>query len=357
MRISIRNSVFETNSSSTHSFTIISEKEKIKKSKKLIKINKRIEELDKKLEENFDWNDYSEMQGLKTEKQWAKVSFEIKSPLAKLVWLKGLIDNAKGGPCEHTIDKESPEENYTELPDQEMQDILLKRLHSLKDANKKYLKDKITDIENRISKGQEQVDNLRSLLYDYDPNYYDLLQQYPQLVKRINAILDAQKKVVDEFYNLLKKEYCKIENITEDETDNKIIEEGNKCIAYERILKNKKNIKKEVENQLVYNINFRNFAIPYNNKVEAFRDFVKQETIKNCKNCKGRISCNRYFVEGPLDECYCGFDSYGAIYSQLEIAKKKLTFEEFAKVFITDTYSILGQEDWNHCILETDEIY
>ena len=359
MKVKIRNGAFETNSSSSHSFTIMSVEEKIIKEKKLIEIEKRIEELEEKTKDilTCDMNDYVEKQELKYEASYGIVSFEIKSPLAKLVWLKGLIDNANGEHYKEEKKEKEHQEDYKEISYVQMQNILLKRLKALEGSDEKYLKTKIVNIEKSISGGGEELDNIRSILYDYDPNYDELLIQYPQLVKKIKELMDNQIKEVNNFYNLLKNQYCKIENITEQEADKRVLEEGNKCNSYEEILKDEKNIKSKVKSLLEYNKDFKDFSLSYKDKVKAFKDFVKHEIKKGCKSCKGRISCNRYFREGPLDDCYCGFDSYGAIYSELEIAKKDLSFEEFAKVFITENYSVLGREDWNHCVLITGEVY
>ena len=287
MKISVRNNVFETNSSSSHSFTIIKESEREDSQERLQEIERQLKEIELKEEEarnnnqRLDMELFFEKNRLQSEKNRYLVSFEIKSPLAKLVWLKGLADNAKS----------SFNENYIE--DEE--------------------------------------------------------------------VLDSYEYFSSEVYTLLHdmyEEYARLENITFDEAVERVIKEGNKDLYYENILQDEENLKKNVNKLYREDPWFKEFADEkgYKDKVEALREYAKAENEKRCKDkC---VSCEHYFQEGILDECYCGFESFYLISSNFKKYIKGFNYKEFAKEFLTDEYTVIGTENWNNCcILKTNKVY
>lgn len=251
MKIAIRNGVFETNSSSTHSFTISTTKDREEKLKELERVKLELENLKEDNKENF-----IKKEKLKEEYRNLAVSFEIKSPLAKLIWIKGLIDHAKS---------EEDGESYFE-------------------------------------------------------------------------------DIVFNFYFRLLDVYCEMENITNRDAQLRIISEGNKTLCYEKILKNEETLSEEVEDMLTTNYSFKNFAKDYEDKVQAFKDFVKQQHKKDCESCKGRVSCEYFFAEGILSECTCGYEDFYSIAKKIEKVKKDMNMKDFAREFLSDKYTVLAFE-------------
>ena len=99
MKIKIRNGVFETNSSSTHSFTILTRKQ-LKEEKQ--KYSENEQEITQSQIKNYD--DLSDLEKqeilddcfeITKEKNLEKYSFTLTTPIQKICWLKGLIDNAE----------------------------------------------------------------------------------------------------------------------------------------------------------------------------------------------------------------------------------------------------------------------
>ena len=270
MKIKIRSGVFETNSSSTHSFTILKSEDVGNRQQQYKKISERLEYLDSKINElTFEERlELDDLEDIGTKK--FAISFQIKSPISKLVWLKGLIDNI----CEKT---------------------------------KSFGRDK--------------------------------------------------EEVID-FYKLLKQEYCELENITEAEADNRILEEGNKNLEYEKVLNNIENQDEKINELLKNNVAFKNFAEKYDDKVLALQHFAREQMKNACEKCKGRLQCDHYFSEGALDDCYCGFESFYSIASQINKIREERDYKQFVKEFISDKYVVIGIENWNHFYtINTDTVY
>lgn len=92
MKIKIRNDVFETNSSSTHSLTI---RNVAKKDSNQEKIKNRVIELENKQDRTID-EEY-ELGELRKKLDYENnFSFSLKTPIEKLVWFLGIVDNAEG---------------------------------------------------------------------------------------------------------------------------------------------------------------------------------------------------------------------------------------------------------------------
>lgn len=309
MKIKIRNGVFETNSSSTHSFTLLKSEDVKNRQEESKKEWERYQELEKRGWQNLTYEEYRELMMLKLGggKKFA-ISFQLKSPLSKLVWLKGLIDSI----CKKTNEYVFYEHN------EKTQNYLREQQKTMREKFPDYFKDENLD----------------------DP------------------IFTCDQVEIRYFYKLLKEEYCVIESITEAEADNRILEEGNKNLVYERILKNKERQEEQIENLLKSNYNFKVFAEKYEDKVLALQDFACEQTKKACAECKGRLQCDHYFSEGALDECYCGFDDFFSIKRKINEIRKEMSYKQFAKEFVSDKYVVIGVENWNNAgVLNTNIIY
>lgn len=346
MKIVIRNNVFETNSSSTHSFTIASKKDRDKNINKLEEIKKELENLkDENSKESFVMSEK-----LKEKSKELKASFKIKSPLAKLVWLKGLIDNASEKSNNiFILPHDFNEDEYYPL-----QSKIFERVKKIKTIPKEEFESIAYWIEEYESR---QLEELLELLYTYDQDYENLDKEFP-IFHKMTDYNKLYKSEVLEFYDLLKKEYSKIENIPLKNVDEKVLLEGNKTVYYENILKDEANLKENVEELLKDDYYFNEFAKKYKDKVNAFKNYVKIEHKKNCEECNNKISCHHYFCEGALDECDCGFDCFSEIKKSLDKVRKNMTLKEFAKEFISEKFVVLGYE-YAHgfCFWGNGEVY
>lgn len=354
MKIVIRSGVFETNSSSTHSFTIVTAKEKQKRQEKVDCIWEEIKKIKERETTEGDkypvYDDRSiehKINELKGEAEKNTISFEIQSPLAKLIWLKGLIDNARSQDGDYEVNEEG------RLSDEELVKVVKDRLIELGLMTEEVRR----EIENDELCGLDPMVMLVSELRLYDDNYGNFANRYPQIEVDYPKH-DSCASEVDKFYGYLKEEYCRIENITEAEADKRIITEGSEHVPFEVILRHPESIEKEVNKLLEFNYSFATFAKKYTDKVQAFRDYVKEVNAENCQSCDGKIRCDHYFEEGALVDCYCGFQDYFAIYCSIEKAKGGLSLQEFAKEFITEKYSVVGTEWWNaFCVTQTGEVF
>ncbi len=354
MKIVIRSGVFETNSSSTHSFTIVTAEEKEERQKKVEALTEEIKKLEE--QEAAEGDKYPvydkrsigyKIDKLEDEAERNTVSFEIKSPLAKLIWLKGLIDNARSLNGDYEVKDEN------RLSDEEILKVVKDRLTEL-GCMTEIMQE---EIEDDIRYGFDPMSSLVGKLRLNDENFWDFAQRYPQIeVDYPQNGLWA--KEVDEFYGYLKEEYCKIENITEAEADERIILEGSEFVPFEVILRHPECMEAEVKKLLKFNYAFEKFAKKYKDKVQAFKDYVKKVNAENHQSSNGKIRCDHYFEEGALNDCYCGFEDYDAIYFSIEKAKNGLSLQEFAREFITEKYSVVATEWWNaFCVTQTGEVY
>ncbi len=354
MKIVIRNCVFETNSSSTHSFTIVTAEEKQKRQEKVDCLLEEIKKLeDRETAEGDKYPLYDKrsicykIDELEDEAERNMVSFEIRSPLAKLIWLKGLIDNARSQNGDYEVDDED------RLSSEEILKVVKDRLTELgftaEEVRRKIEEDELCGFDPMLT----LVSELRLI----DVNYSDFADRYPQIEVDYPEY-DACASEVDEFYGYLKEEYCRIENITEAEADERIILEGSEFVPFEIILRHPECMEAEVKKHLACNYKFKKFAEKYKDKVQAFKDYVKKSNAENCQSCNGKIRCDHYFEEGALIDCDCGFDDYFSIYCKIKEAANGSSLKEFAKEFITEKYSVVGTEKWNAFhVIQTDEVF
>lgn len=139
MKIKIRNGVFETNSSSTHSLTIKTTK-KYKREKTFTE--EYIEELETKIKElenlqNLDDMQKYELEELKRKLESEKrVSFSIKSPFAKVVWFLGMVDNAEGKKGKTVFEEETHDLTTDRGIVRNFKDLLISKYCELENISK-----------------------------------------------------------------------------------------------------------------------------------------------------------------------------------------------------------------------------
>lgn len=308
MKKVIRYGVFETNSSSTHSLSLVKK-------------------------------------GDKPDEYKRPVCFQVKSRVAKVALILGLIDNA--------------EEQF---------------------QNKwKYIDD-VSDIDSikiDIAKKLKEIDSVSYYLICQDyPNFEEIpLQDMIVLIDKycewiyVSDIIEVIKnyevyhvvyayvhfrKDIQEFRNVLIKAFCELENVGEQEGWDKLCYEEYKHLVLDNILNNSPN--KEAELTKYMNSSNNNIAPNYKSGfknsedtdiVEYTKKYLKDyvDMMKEKTECK--FSCTRYFSYGCLDTCWCGFEDYGRLYSGLNLGINTFSIEkmtEYAKELLSDEYKFDGSE-------------
>ena len=300
MKTVIRDGVFETNSSSTHTLTL--------RKKNTKKVN---------------------------------CSFQIRSRVAKMVMLLGLINNAED---EFTYNSGILYDLYE---DKEFKEVLGEIFRLFPDLEKKY-------------KGKNQdSDFLCDLRFDLIKNGVDISKfleekegnsensEYFPYVEFFVFRVDARDKVL-RFKEFALKEFCAQENLSLEDAMDLLYFEG--C-AYNTvsILLRRENAEKELLDYLKRNPSFKKnfeesgvFSI-----VEFSKDYVKKEMEKFKKSSNSKeIFCSRYFGEGSLFECDCGFENYSFMFDNFDLSKVKTDkdFEELAKKYLSDDYFFEASE-------------
>lgn len=305
MKKVIRHSVFETNSSSTHSLSI-----------------KKCSPLTNKPEKDC--------------------SFEIRSPLCKVVWLWGLIDNAQ---------EEYDEKVYYYLHDELILKIKISILEEIeKDLpdiyqklNEKYNNDIINNSE--LFELHDYIIELGHEDYSFGIDY-DYLDDYEEL------------KFLNRFKQFLITTYAEIENIsTEQATENVIQEAFELKRIEEKKFLNPKTRDKMVKHALKVDEHFKEVYEKHQDKSneEIVNIFLKEQQEQFFNSNQGKVSCCRYFENGILNECHCGFEDCNNISNALakfDILSTSSDEEliEGAKKFLSDKYKVVGEEDYQRCM-------
>ncbi|MBO4963128.1 MAG: hypothetical protein J6C97_05050 [Clostridia bacterium] len=260
MKIVKRVGVFETNSSSTHSFMIVD-----------------------------------------TTKQGKKdCAFELVSPLAKLVWFLGVVDNAL------TIDKYDQEEDIIEN----------------KEKMKKIIADGIDMYI--IPKGMTKEEFIEM---------------------EADLWVGGVKKEVLEFKDLLIKEFCNIEQLTENEAQEEFIEEACRILPLENIDLNPKAIDQYIANRIYVDEDLKQALEKFKDKQQAFREYMRVRYQKE-KQKFTTFKCDFYFENGCLNACFCGFQDFIEIKRSLNKIRKTLSWQEFAKWFLSSKCKVIGLEKY-----------
>lgn len=301
MKKVIRNNVFETNSSSTHSLTI----------SRCINFNKMCEDC----------------------------SFEIRSNLAKVVWLLGHIDNAVELA---NYDLENEKEEYNDILIKsaivnELNDIFPEVVEQLKE---KFGKDFVNTID--LIELHNKLIDMGYLPFSYGTtdNY---LYKYDDILflKRVRgALIEA---------------YCEVEKLSKGQALKNIKHEafGLSKEQEEKFLNpltRKEMVRYAKEHDYTFMQIFKeNSKRPIEEIIEIYLAY-KENMFYNTK--KGKISCCKYFNEGSLYDCNCGFENVTQISTKLtenfSISQLNSSNEliNAMKDFLSPRYKIVGVEKY-----------
>lgn len=306
MKTVIRRGVFETNSSSTHSLSLKQMKKADAKS------------IDK------------------------EASFEIRSPLAKAVTLLGLIDNAES---------EFARQYYIRDEYSEKADYVKKEtLNRIREINPSLLEN--VELENISSYDILQIlmkmDNLENFynVSDFEDfgDYYDKRSEFEYFFYD-----DFQEKItLQKVKKFIFEEYAKIVNKPYDEAKEEIDFEAFAYVELKDALEDEKNAKENVEKLMNtdYRIRIAFEKSGSDNLVEFAKKFLYENYLE-FKNAPGRkYCCHRYFSNGCLDTCDCGFENYSNICMELSIRHTQTEEEIREKVrdFLSDKYKLVATE-------------
>lgn len=302
MKRVIRKGIFETNSSSTHSLSLVRGNEKVN----------------------------------------GNISFEIKSRIAKTTFILGLIDNAE----ENFQKRFEYLEDYKKIKEEKKRliDYLKEYDSDYEEVKEKYGNlmsldfTKVLDIIREICVPEEK--NSIALEIE-DPSIYVIVYDY--LVNRDKALM---------FKEALIKTFCEEENVSEKEGMDKLYYEEYKNGFLEKILLYSDNKEEELKEFMEkgYGFDFKiNYARSENkNLVEFANDYLKDSVARSIKEHEGKFYCTRYFKEGALDECECGFENFEKIIEKfkLEEINDCDAMREFCKKILSNEYKFEAIEKY-----------
>lgn len=317
MKTVIRKGVFETNSSSTHSLSL----QKVK--------NK---EMDK------------------------DASFEIRSPLAKVVTMLGLIDNAETE-FRHSFDiKDEFNDNAEEVKKETLEQIRKIDESLLKDVNS----DEISSYE--IAQILTKIDNLERF---YDVDKFDDFDEF------IDKKMDfefffyddiKEQRILIKFKSFLIEEYAKIINKPIEKAKEEIDFEAFAYVDLKDALSDEKNAKENVEKLMKrdYRLMLAFEKSGSDNLLEFSKKYLYENYLE-FKNQPGRkYCCHRYFCNGSLDSCDCGLENYGYICSALGISiySDEDALRNAAKAYLSDEYKLVAKETLGYSMkIKSGEIF
>lgn len=301
MKKVIRHGVFETNSSSTHSLSI-----------KQCSSNEPIEE---------------------------NCSFEIRSRLAKVVWLLGHIDNAENL-FEYQVKEEKQNLNDIRIKKEIIKDIQEYMPELIQELNELYDGDILANADT-IDLHDKLVD-MGCVVFSYG-NGYNYLNTYEDIC------------LLRRFKNILINIYAEIENITKDQAMENIKHEAFGISRDQR----DKLLNPTTRNEMVKKVKevdylFKDIFNKHKNKpIEEIIDiYLKEKEETFYKNRNGKISCCTYFNEGALYDCDCGFDSASRIVSNICDAFSITAFPSdneliiASREFLSENYKVVGIEKY-----------
>lgn len=258
MKIVVRKGVFETNSSSTHSLSI--------------------KKVDKDSPNKID----------------DEASFEIRSPLAKIVLLYGLMENAEE---QLSISGNMLDNNESNIDEAKVKIIAkIKRL--------------APELLNGVNEQQISSCELANIVYKLDSleEFKCFFNEEDYMVSNYFDIDIESKRQLNIFKTIVFDEYCKMTGKSSEEAQREI----------------------------------------------------DKEAFGNCPDDEKCYSCHRYFCNGSLDECNCGFESYYDICYQLKIESttSKEQLRTIAKQFLSDECKIVARECLGYTyFIRSGEIY
>ena len=318
MKRVIRKGIFETNSSSTHSLSLVKN-------------------------------------ALRNSKVEKGVSFEIRSNLAKTVFVLGLIDNAE---YEFKYKWQYIDDNENCKKEQK------RAINNLKECEWQ---------QESYNKIMEKYKNLEDMSFSdfvmaMDENcidskvIFDEIEDY--FLQEIVIDCVCYRKAVMKLKDALIKTFCELEGVSLQEGMDKLYYEEYKNTRIEKILLESKDKEKDLKEYAKDYYNYE-FSRGYKNSktkdiVEYAKKYLIDSVKKETKLQNGRFFCSRYFREGCLDECYCGFHDFKNICWHLDINWwwEDEKYIEYAKEFLTYKYKFQAIEKYCGSYFEGNgEIY
>lgn len=169
---------------------------------------------------------------------------------------------------------------------------------------------------------------------------------------------EYDKKLVLSFKEAVIEEYCKLNNYTKEQALLQIDYEEFSNTYLRDILKNEKTAKEKLNEYLNVNEDFKTaFKQSKNNDIVEFaKGYLVDDYNEFKRITNGKFRCDKYFENGCLNNCDCGFESYTKIAEQFDLDGNKV--EDKAKEFLSDESKIIAKEYWNGFIFEkTGEIF
>lgn len=342
MKRVIRKGVFETNSSSTHSFTILTETEKNIRKKMHDKKLEECHEKANKMEdvEKAKFFVYKEEDILQREYIECYPSRIEQQPMGKIFWLSGVLEDSYQK--EYFIE-------WDPVPDNEMKEILIDRLKYILNGklNPKANEELIKVIE---VCADYDVELLLLKLWEFDPEFDQIVEQNPVL-REISFYYVLLKFEAESMYDALIDEYCKLNNVSKEDADKKFSKKGHNKLFYEN------KINKWAEKFYKIDKKFKDFIDRSNclNMVEAFKNYITFAMEEKNKNCNKKAEIEQYFGNGYIDDCnrdYCDLVSnyLSIIGVKNKISKdknKNLSYAEFAEEFLSNKYTVYWSDGWS----------
>lgn len=301
MKKVIRQSVFETNSSSTHSFTI------------------------KKSSDKKD-----------------KCAFVLKSPISKMVWYLGLCNNAQK---EHSLHDGSG------MSEQDLYNALLKRMKQVWESNEE-LRETYADC------GEDayltwDVKMLDRVLWCWDEDYGEFCEEEQIDVYVLN---EDDRELVCAIKDALIAQFAKLNEVSVEDAYRLIWEEACRDYETEKLLEGA-----QTDEEIIKRLCERSVYIKYEFENATDKSaLIDKYTGRNCQNCD--CACDHYFENGALNDCFCGFESYFDMAKKMtELAKSfgvEANAQTIAELLLSDKVIIEGHEDYSGiCPIHTNTEY
>ena len=316
MKTVIRKGVFETNSSSTHSLS-------------LKRNAKDVPEKD--------------------------ASFVIQSPLAKAVTMLGLIDNAEGSFCRPFYLRDE----YDERADR----VKKETIDRIREINPSLLEnvdlEEISSVD--ILEILLKIDNLENFYNEED--FEDYMEYFDRNSEFEYFFYDdmQEKRLMMKMKSLIFEEYAKIVNKPYDEAKEEIDFEAFAYVELKNALEDNEHAKENVEKLIKRDYRLREaYDASEDKNIISFAKKYLYENYLDFKNQPGRkYCCHRYFCEGALDDCDCGFESYGDICKKLGIdiySNDENDLRDTVRRFLSDECKLVATEKYGYTMQYYSEV-
>ncbi len=314
MKTVIRKNVFETNSSSTHSLSILG-----------------------RAKNNCVSKGYS---------------FELRSPLAKAVQMIGLIDNAESHyySSGYWID----DDNQSAVIKQKIANKILE-IFSEKIGDKK-LND-FTAID--LSKLLNEIDDTK-IFGEYGEKIDEFFSDEDYIIKAFFVYDREQVNLLQTFREYIIEEYAKKVGKSKEDGLRDLEFEAFANVEIKEILQDEETAKQKLRDNMKVNYKFRrDFEASKEKDIVKFaKSFLISDFEEFKQYRKGKFSCETYFCEGCLNDCFCGFESAFDIIQKLELDYDDQLLRKKAKWLMSSACRIVAKEHYGGLMLdETGEIY